>query len=146
VKVEMLEELFRSLNQSRIDSTQKPPLEKSNSSPDLFAGDKPIAGAKPRRTINRNSRYQRPKTVVKIGDMVGTYTGPLIEGKPNGVGSIKFENGSTYLGEVRDGKMHGKGTLYHSNKDLGISRGFFEDNEFVDPGKKPKKRDETASR
>jgi uncharacterized protein YcbK (DUF882 family) len=149
VKVEMLEELFRSLNQSRIDSAPRPPLEKANSSPNLLA-DKPIAGAKPRRTISRtisrNSRYQRPKTFVKIGSMEGIYTGPLIEGKPNGVGAIKFENGSTYLGEVLDGKMHGKGTLYHSDKDLGISRGFFEDNEFVDPGKKAEKRDETASK
>lgn len=147
VKVDMLEELFRSLNQERSDSPLKPPLEKANSSPDLFAEDEPIAGAKPsRRTINRNSRYQRLKTVVKVGDMEGSYTGPLIEGKPNGVGTIKFENGNTYLGEVVDGKMHGNGTLYHSNKELGISRGRFEDNEFVGAGKKSERRDETGSK
>ena len=68
---------------------------------------------------------------VVVGDLSAVYTGSLKEGLPHGTGTFRFKNGDTYLGEVVDGKMHGKGTLYRRAKELGISRGVFEDNEFI---------------
>ena len=73
-----------------------------------------------------SSRKQTVK--VTISGLVGVYSGPLIDGKPNGVGTVRFSNGTTYLGALVDGKFHGRGTLY--GKD-GFSRGFFQDNEFI---------------
>jgi chromosome segregation ATPase len=61
------------------------------------------------------------------------YAGPVSHGAPNGKGSIRFENGSTYLGDAVDGEMHGKGTLYHgTNQSSSMSRGRFEHNVFLD--------------
>ena len=68
---------------------------------------------------------------VVVGDLSAVYTGTLKEGLPHGTGTFRFKNGDTYLGEVLAGKMHGKGTLYHRAKELGILRGVFEDNEFI---------------
>jgi hypothetical protein len=138
LKVEMLEELFRSLNhQERIDeSPTKPQLAKANSSPDLFKNGKPLSTrARPRRSARATPaslKGGREKIIIKAGGIEGAYTGPLKDGKPNGTGTIRFTNGDTYLGEVADGKMHGKGTLYRSSRaGSGISRGMFENNEFM---------------
>ena len=73
-----------------------------------------------------SSRKQTIK--VTIAGQVGVYSGPLIDGKPHGVGTVRFSNGNTYLGSLRDGKFHGRGTLYGKE---GFSRGFFEENEFI---------------
>jgi hypothetical protein len=176
VKVEMLEELFRSLNQKRIESPTKPSLEKASSlnhkrvelktkvplekarslhqrselktkapllrgdsTPDLFE-------RRPKPRVNRRALLQTARSsrnlAIRVGDNNGTYTGPLIDDLPNGTGTIRFENGDTYLGEVVDGEMHGKGTMYHSSRNLGISRGTFENNLFFGKDKNSEMVDE----
>jgi hypothetical protein len=69
---------------------------------------------------------------VMVGDREATYTGPLQYGKPNGVGTIRFNHSrDIYLGKVVNGEMHGKGTLYHCGESSNMSRGRFEHNAFV---------------
>lgn len=65
---------------------------------------------------------------VIIAGSLGLYSGPTIDGIPNGVGSIRFSNGDIYLGRVMDGKIHGKGTMYTK---AGLSRGRFENDVFM---------------
>eukprot|EP00980_Cylindrotheca_fusiformis_P014825 scaffold4031_cov135-Cylindrotheca_fusiformis.AAC.12 len=70
--------------------------------------------------------------IVRVGNRDGSYMGPMKNGLPNGMGTIRFSNGDTYLGQVVDGKMHGKGTFYHSSRELGIVRGSWCNNERVE--------------
>jgi hypothetical protein len=67
-------------------------------------------------------------TTITVGDEVGEYIGHVVDGQPDGVGTVRFPNGKTYLGEVKNGKLHGRGTLYCKS---GVSRGRFQDNVFV---------------
>jgi hypothetical protein len=70
---------------------------------------------------------------IMVGDREATYTGPLSDGKPNGVGTIRFNHSrDIYLGRVVNGEMHGRGTLYHCGESSSMSRGRFEHNAFVD--------------
>jgi hypothetical protein len=151
-KVEMLEELFRVLNQGRIEvsSTEqvttsiepplcniKPLLCKSNSAPHLDARPSKKNPIKRMSSTPRQERVSKTGRMnVVVGDLQAVYTGSLITGSlnedlPHGTGTFRFKNGDTYLGEVVAGKMHGKGTLYHRAKELGISRGVFNDNVFI---------------
>ena len=41
----------------------------------------------------------------------GEYIGEIVNGLPNGIGTIYYRNGSKYIGEMRDGKRYGQGTL-----------------------------------
>ena len=38
------------------------------------------------------------------------YQGQVKEGKPNGLGSLTYPDGSNYVGEYKDGKLNGQGT------------------------------------
>ena len=38
------------------------------------------------------------------------YQGQVKDGKPNGLGSLTYPDGSKYVGEYKDGKRHGQGT------------------------------------
>ena len=38
------------------------------------------------------------------------YQGQVKDGKPNGLGSLTYPDGSKYVGEYKDGKKHGQGT------------------------------------
>jgi len=38
------------------------------------------------------------------------YQGQVKDGKPNGLGSLTYPDGSKYVGEFKDGKQHGQGT------------------------------------
>ena len=38
------------------------------------------------------------------------YIGEVKNGKPNGLGSLTYPDGSKYVGEYKDGKRHGQGT------------------------------------
>ena len=77
----------------------------------------------------RNMAMKKVKIRFKKAGLEGTYTGPLVDRKPHGVGTIRFSNGDTYLGEMTRGKMSGTGTLYTKSK--GVFRGQFENNKFV---------------
>jgi hypothetical protein len=140
-KVEILGEII--LNQGRIEvssstkqarmTSNKPPLCKANSAPRL--GTRLPSKRDPNQRISTPQKESPSKTGrmdVVVGDLEAMYTGSLKEGLPHGTGTFRFKNGDTYLGEVVAGKMHGKGTLYHRAKDLGTSRGIFEDNMFID--------------
>jgi len=166
VKVQMLEELFRELNQFRSDeevrkeresmavqpvvqsNTKRQLFQKSLSVPALNISEKirmtrkgvenkdPAPAPTPSGSPNRDSvlnkkpgQMKNIKICFKKAGLEGTYTGPLVDGRPHGVGTIRFTNGSTYLGEMTKGKMTGKGALYTKNQ--GIFRGRFENNKFV---------------
>lgn len=77
----------------------------------------------------KKTAMKKVKIRFKKAGLEGTYTGPLVDKKPHGVGTIRFTNGNTYLGEMRKGKMSGSGTLYTKNN--GVFRGLFENNQFV---------------
>ncbi|KAL3917952.1 MAG: hypothetical protein SGARI_007588 [Bacillariaceae sp.] len=159
VKVEMLETLFRELNQNRSDeevrkdqeeqalkgsetTEQRPKLAKQRSLPSLGLGEKMRSfrasrekqQADPTPTVSMQARQPTKMNKIKIcfkkAGLEGTYTGPVKDGMPHGVGSIRFSNGDTYLGEMKSGKMSGKGTLF--SKSRGVMRGQFENNRFVE--------------
>ena len=48
-------------------------------------------------------------------DIQAKYKGDVENGKPHGLGLIRFTNGSKYVGEWKDGKYHGQGKLISSN-------------------------------
>jgi hypothetical protein len=158
-KVEMLEALFRELNQDRSDEeirkeqetqatlaiastpSQRPTIIKQRSLPSLDLGEKMRSfraarakqQEKPTPTASRQpmqpSKMSKIKICFKKAGLEGTYTGPVKDGMPHGVGSIRFTNGDTYLGEMKSGKMSGKGTLF--SKSRGVMRGQFENNQFL---------------
>jgi hypothetical protein len=107
-------------------------LEKMNSAPVLSttAEEAEVLSSLEGTSIDPDSTNAR-RMEIKIGDLEGQYNGPLRNSIPHGSGTIRFRNGDTYLGELVDGEMHGNGTLYHRSKDSGISRGYFEHNNFV---------------
>lgn len=43
------------------------------------------------------------------------YTGAIQNGMPNGIGTMKYIDGTTYIGEWENGRIHGKGKLTSSN-------------------------------
>ena len=43
------------------------------------------------------------------------YQGQVKDGKPNGLGSLTYPDGSKYVGEYKDGKYHGQGTYTLTN-------------------------------
>ena len=53
----------------------------------------------------------------------GEYEGEMLDGRRNGYGTCKYENGSFYEGHWRDNKFHGKGKFVYSEGD---SRKFFD--------------------
>lgn len=76
----------------------------------------------------KRTKMKKVKIKFKKAGLEGTYTGPLVDKKPHGIGTIRFTNGNTYLGEMTRGKMSGSGTLYTKN---GVFRGLFENNRYV---------------
>ncbi len=78
--------------------------------------------------MEKKTKMKKVKIKFKKAGLEGTYTGPLVDKKPHGIGTIRFTNGNTYLGEMTRGKMSGSGTLYTKN---GVFRGLFENNRFV---------------
>jgi hypothetical protein len=44
-----------------------------------------------------------------------TYSGETRNAKPNGKGTLIFNDGSKYVGDFQNGKSHGKGTFYAAN-------------------------------
>lgn len=183
VKIEMLEELFRSLNderhheeeensapaspslqtlvveglvnlsrQQRVSRGNRPSIGKARSWDNLLGkgrkGDS--TSIRPTRTNSRpvssknlneevppeenraksprSSSGKRKSSLIIVGDQEGAYVGPIVDGKPNGIGTVRFSNGDTFLGEVKDGELNGKGTLYSKS---GVSRGSFRNNVFL---------------
>jgi hypothetical protein len=162
VKINMLEELFRSMNEERNgsgeDKNQRPtprqpvvPLKKTKSEPRLIVEMQaavcrrsgfgrllsvPVLSA-PKRAASEDEKVDPTKArrmEVAVNKLEASYTGPIRNGLPHGTGTFRFKSGDTYLGEVVAGEMHGKGTLYHRQRELGCSRGVFEHNVFVGAG------------
>jgi len=63
-------------------------------------------------TTRTKTRMNKVRIKFKKGQLEGVYTGPLVDRKPHGAGTIRFMNGDTYSGEMDQGKMSGMGTLY----------------------------------
>ena len=64
------------------------------------------------------------------------YSGPLLNGLPDGMGVLWFDTGDMYVGEFHMGEMHGVGAFNHKNigkKQNELFRGEFKHNEFVNP-------------
>mmetsp|Transcript_37393 Transcript_37393/g.90889 ORF Transcript_37393/g.90889 Transcript_37393/m.90889 type:complete len:525 (+) Transcript_37393:246-1820(+) len=192
-KVGMLEQLFRELNQERIEEEEKEVKTKGSSQSSLGSSDKTRSSTASRPssistasekgwfvpklnltqrisdltvstntsrtstsssskvesplsikhavstggTTKQHEKMSRIKICFKKAGLEGTYTGPLVDGKPHGMGTIRFSNGDTYIGEMQHGKMSGKkSTLY--TKDRGIFRGIFQNNKYVGPSKPDK--------
>lgn len=141
--------------------TQRPAFNKSNSTPELscpprsrsftkrmtvrerraaakrgdnkFSADaRSMGGTKSGSKIGKEEEQKGGNQSIRVGELEGTYLGPMKNGLPNGTGTIRFTNGDTYLGQVVDGKMHGRGTMYHSSRELGIVRGTWNSNEKVE--------------
>lgn len=43
--------------------------------------------------------------------LAGEYAGPLLDGKPHGLGLLVLSGNSFYFGNFHHGSFHGKGTL-----------------------------------
>ena len=148
VRVEMLEELLRMHHLDRTSTPLPPPehnepsrpqLSKTSSVPHLgpqrrMKGMERMNSVPKNIVSNRKKQEESGKTrrmEVTVAGCEATYTGPLLNGSPHGVGTLRFKNGDTYLGEMVAGEMHGKGTLYHREREQGILRGMFEHNVFT---------------
>ncbi|KAG7373420.1 hypothetical protein IV203_034144 [Nitzschia inconspicua] len=72
----------------------------------------PIEGNRvSRMPIVLKLRHQsKTSSVMETMDVSADYTGPLVGGKPNGQGMLRFESGDLYFGEFQDGEMNGKGS------------------------------------
>lgn len=81
------------------------------------------------------TKMNKVKIKFKKAGLEGVYTGPLVDKKPHGVGTIRFSNGDTYLGEMKKGKMSGTGTLYTISN--GVFRGKFENNRLIEHSGSP---------
>lgn len=92
-------------------------------------GDGNANGSGANGSTRKKSSMKKVKIRFKKAGLEGTYTGPLVNKRPHGVGTIRFTNGDTYLGEMTHGKMSGTGTLY--TKTRGVFRGQFANNRFV---------------
>lgn len=93
-----------------------------------FAGDNSRSGSSPRSPKRDNNKGH---SSIKVAGVKGTYTGPLRDDVPHGVGTVVFVNGDTYIGSVVNGKLHGAGTLYYGNKKDGVDRGIWRNNERI---------------
>lgn len=157
VKIRMMEELIRNYDgkaeteessassdptRARKESGRRSKLKTSNSAPDLFRASSsrrsrrggPLKDAsaveerRQRRAKRNSGRSTGRELKISVNGKDGLYAGPVKDGKPHGVGTIRFENGESYLGEVQYGKLHGLGTLYSES---GVTRGRFENNELL---------------
>jgi hypothetical protein len=111
---------------SHDENQENQPPAKTDESASEGAGDQ-LQNPAPKK--KKKTTMKKVKIRFKKAGLEGTYTGPLVDKKPHGVGTIRFTNGDTYLGEMTRGKMSGSGTLYTKSK--GIFRGRFENNRFV---------------
>ena len=57
------------------------------------------------------------REIKKIKYKQGSYRGEVKDGKPNGLGEFKYNDGSFYGGEVKNGEHHGEGVLICKNGD-----------------------------
>jgi hypothetical protein len=118
LKIDMLEEIVRTISGATMSEDNE-----SVSKLPLLPPPKTSA-----QMSTAKSAYAKNLSVV-INEQKVAYTGPLREGVPNGVGTIRFPDKSTYIGSIVDGKMHGNGALFMHR---GIAkRGRFKDNELI---------------
>jgi len=68
---------------------------------------------------------------------IAFYKGEWIDGKPQGVGEIKFKNGGRYFGNILMGKAQGYGKYFYDHED--VYEGDFRDGKFHGAGKLIKK-------
>ena len=62
--------------------------------------------------------HVREKQIVDPYGDAGSYTGQVEDGnKPNGKGTMKYEDGRVYVGEWVDGRWHGQGSASFANGD-----------------------------
>eukprot|EP00918_Siedleckia_nematoides_P068044 GHVU01148123.1.p1 GENE.GHVU01148123.1~~GHVU01148123.1.p1 ORF type:complete len:179 (+),score=20.36 GHVU01148123.1:3-539(+) len=52
---------------------------------------------------------------------MGRYRGEVRNGRPHGLGVLRYRNGSIYEGEFRDGSEHGLGVYRHTNGNIGYA-------------------------
>ena len=72
----------------------------STSSPSKVEAPSSIKPALNSGTKKQHEKMSRIKICFKKAGLEGTYTGPLVDGRPHGMGTIRFSNGDTYIGEM----------------------------------------------
>lgn len=82
--------------------------------------------------INSNEILNEVK-IDEIAEKSGTYIGNVKNGKKDGKGTFKWNDGSVYEGEWKDDKIYGQGKLTIPNK--GIYEGYFKDGKKEGQGK-----------
>ena len=90
----------------------------------------------PKELSKDSSRAQGISLSIQLHDrpVHGLYSGRVdSEGRPSGIGVLKFDNNDMYIGEFQEGMLHGRGTYLFDNETSGdsILRGEFENNKFV---------------
>lgn len=134
LKIEMLEEIVRTISGAMMDEGGKYASKSLLLSPSKDRTQAPIV---------KNAYAKNLPHVINSQKVF--FTGPLREGIPNGVGTIRFQDKSTYIGSIVDGKMHGNGALFmHTGI---VKRGRFTNNEFIscDDSEDSSHDDDTAS-
>ena len=58
-------------------------------------------------------------------DIQAKYKGDVENGKPYGLGLIRFPNGAKYVGEWKDGKYHGQGTIISRNGEETVGEWYY---------------------
>jgi predicted nuclease with TOPRIM domain len=116
-KLEPLEEdrdrLARKLHEAEVNTPSSLPRALS------LPMDKPVMSPSSRISKVFNTHINSKKA---------SYSGPLRENIPNGMGVVRFESGENYFGEVVNGEMHGNGTIFYPGGSM--DRGRFEHNVF----------------
>jgi hypothetical protein len=91
-----------------------------------------------RMPITLSLRYHSKKSgLIEKMNVSAEYTGPLVDGEPDGPGMLRFESGDLYLGEFKNGEMNGTGSYVRRRPprdgDSMCLSGMFANNEFIFP-------------
>jgi hypothetical protein len=70
-------------------------------------------------------QYRDHKGEPQSYDVVTKYTGPMMNGLPDGPGLLRFENGDIYLGGFENGEMNGVGAFAHRQRQRHANQIFF---------------------
>lgn len=92
----------------------------------IEAAKKQVAATKVTPTVSAKPIFKE----VKYSE--GVYRGHILNGKREGEGMFKWNNGDMYMGEWRNDKRHGHGTYYFKNGDKFV--GEFVNNTRTGPG------------
>lgn len=72
----------------------------------------------PKDVIDKSYASDMLKVGGVYAEVTGTYTGRWQKNRPEGEGTLTFNNGSVYSGEWKGGKANGQGTLTYASGDI----------------------------